>query len=67
MFDQMLSRRAEFKVVEKAAEKGDYVRCSYEGTIEGVIAIGTRCTDVWKASKTTRKRVRRRSGRACGD
>ena len=34
MFDQMLSQRAEFKVVEKAA-KGDYVRCSYEGTIEG--------------------------------
>ena len=28
MFDQMLSQRAEFKVVEKAAEKGDYVRCS---------------------------------------
>ena len=23
------------QVVEKAAEKGDYVRCSYEGTIEG--------------------------------
>ncbi|MGC6456306.1 MAG: trigger factor [Coraliomargaritaceae bacterium] len=35
MFNQVLSQRAEFTVVEKAAEKGDYVRCSYEGTIEG--------------------------------
>ncbi|MGB0344770.1 MAG: trigger factor [Coraliomargarita sp.] len=35
MFQQVLSQRAEFNVVEKAAEKGDYVRCSYEGTMEG--------------------------------
>ncbi len=35
MFNQVLSQRAEFNAVEKAAEKGDYVRCSYEGSIEG--------------------------------
>ncbi len=33
MLNQMLSQRAEFNVAEKAAEKGDYVRCSYEGKI----------------------------------
>jgi len=33
MFDQILSQRAEFNVAEKAAEKGDYVQCSYEGKI----------------------------------
>jgi trigger factor len=33
MFDQLLSQRAEYNVAEKAAEKGDYVRCSYEGKI----------------------------------
>ena len=33
MFEQMLSQRAEFNVAEKAADKGDYVRCSYEGKI----------------------------------
>ncbi|MEM1221453.1 MAG: trigger factor [Verrucomicrobiota bacterium] len=33
MLEQILSQRAEFNVVEKAAEKGDYVRCSYEGKI----------------------------------
>lgn len=33
MFEQLLSQRAEFNVAEKAAEKGDYVRCSYEGKI----------------------------------
>lgn len=35
MLTQILSQRAEFKVAEKAAEKGDYVRCSYEGKIDG--------------------------------
>ena len=35
MIQQLLSQRAEFNVAEKAAETGDYVRCSYEGTIEG--------------------------------
>ncbi len=33
MLNQILSQRAEYNVVEKAAEKGDYVRCSYEGKI----------------------------------
>lgn len=33
MIDQILSQRAEFNVAEKAAEKGDYVRCGYEGKI----------------------------------
>jgi trigger factor len=31
--NHILSQRAEYNVVEKAAEKGDYVRCSYEGKI----------------------------------
>lgn len=33
MFDQILSQRAEFNVAEKAAAKGDYVQCAYEGKI----------------------------------
>jgi trigger factor len=33
MLEQILSQRAEFNVAEKAAEKGDYVQCSYEGMI----------------------------------
>jgi len=33
MLDQVLSQRAEFNVAEKAAEKGDYVQCGYEGKI----------------------------------
>jgi trigger factor len=33
MLDQILSQRAEFSVAEKAAEKGDYVQCAYEGKI----------------------------------
>ena len=33
MLEQLLSQRAEFNVAEKAAEKGDYVQCSYEGKI----------------------------------
>lgn len=35
MLDQILSQRAEFKVVEQAAKAGNYVRCGYEGQIEG--------------------------------
>jgi trigger factor len=35
MLDQILSQRAEYNVAEKAAEKGDYVQCSYEGKIDG--------------------------------
>ncbi len=35
MLDQILSQRAEFKVVEKAATAGDYVRCGYEGSQDG--------------------------------
>ena len=33
MMEQILSQRAEFNVAEKAADKGDYVRCGYEGKI----------------------------------
>ncbi|MGC6424582.1 MAG: trigger factor [Lentimonas sp.] len=33
MINEILGQRAEYNVVEKAAEKGDYVRCSYEGKI----------------------------------
>ena len=33
MLDQIISQRAEFNVAEKAAEKGDYVQCGYEGKI----------------------------------
>jgi len=33
MLKQILSQRAEYNVVEKAAAKGDYVQCSYEGKI----------------------------------
>lgn len=35
MLDQILSQRAEFNVVEKAASAGDYVRCGYEGSLDG--------------------------------
>ena len=31
--DQLLSQRAEFNVADKTAEKGDYVKCGYEGKI----------------------------------
>lgn len=33
MLNQILGQRAEFNVAEKAAEKGDYVQCGYEGKI----------------------------------
>ena len=31
--DQLLGQRAEYNVADKAAEKGDYVQCGYEGKI----------------------------------
>lgn len=34
MLDQILGQRAEYNAVEKAAEKGDYVQCAYEGKID---------------------------------
>lgn len=33
LLDQILSQRAEYNVAEKAAEKGDYVQCAYEGKV----------------------------------
>lgn len=33
MLDQILGQRAEYNVAEKAADKGDYVQCAYEGKI----------------------------------
>lgn len=33
MLNQILGQRAEYNVAEKAAEKGDYVQCAYEGKI----------------------------------
>lgn len=33
MLTQILEQRAEYQVVEQAAAKGDYVRCSYEGKV----------------------------------
>ena len=33
--DAIREQRASFNVVERAAEKGDYVKCSYEGTLDG--------------------------------
>ena len=41
MLDQILSQRAEFNVVEKAASAGDYVRCGYEGSLDGKALIET--------------------------
>lgn len=38
MLNQLLSQRAEFNVAEKAAVKGDYVRCDYEGKIGDELA-----------------------------
>ena len=34
MLEQILGQRAEYNVAEKAAEKGDYVQCAYEGKID---------------------------------
>ena len=33
--DAIREQRASFDVVERAADKGDYVKCSYEGTLDG--------------------------------
>ncbi len=35
VIEGLRSERAEFKVAERAAQKGDYVKLSYEGTIDG--------------------------------
>ncbi|MEC8209286.1 MAG: trigger factor family protein, partial [Verrucomicrobiota bacterium] len=34
MLDQILGQRAEYNIAEKAAEKGDYVQCTYVGKID---------------------------------
>ena len=33
--DTIREQRASFDIVERASEKGDYVKCSYEGTLDG--------------------------------
>lgn len=33
--DAIREQRASFDVVERASQKGDYVKCSYEGTLDG--------------------------------
>ena len=33
--DTIREQRASFDVVERASQKGDYVKCSYEGTLDG--------------------------------
>ncbi|MFP4156928.1 MAG: trigger factor [Opitutales bacterium] len=54
MLNQILSQRAEYNVVEKAAEKGDYVRCSYEGKIgDQLIADLVPDTPMYGTQKTT--------------
>ena len=35
VIESMRAERADFKVAERAAQKGDYVKLAYEGTIEG--------------------------------
>ncbi len=35
VIEQLRSERADFKVVERPAQKGDYVKLSYEGTVDG--------------------------------
>ncbi|MFI5357871.1 MAG: trigger factor [Opitutales bacterium] len=35
VIEQMRSERAEFKVTERAAQKGDYVKLAYEGRVDG--------------------------------
>lgn len=54
MFDQILSQRAEFNVAEKAAEKGDYVQCAYEGKIgDELVADLVPDTPMYGTQKTT--------------
>lgn len=33
--EHMRTQRADFQIVERSAEKGDYVKCSYEGKLDG--------------------------------
>ena len=33
--DAIREQRASFEEVERPAQKGDYVKCSYEGTLDG--------------------------------
>ena len=52
--NQILGQRAEFKPVEKAAETGDYVKCSYEGKIgEELIAEIIPEKPIWGTQKNT--------------
>lgn len=54
MLDQILSQRAEFNVAEKAAEKGDYVQCGYEGKIgDELVADLVPDTPMYGTQKTT--------------
>lgn len=54
MLDQILSQRAEFNVAEKAAEKGDYVQCAYEGKIgDELVADLVPDTPMFGTQKTT--------------
>lgn len=51
---QILSQRAEFKTVEKKAEAGDYVKCSYEGKIgDEPIAEIVPDKTIWGTQKNT--------------
>jgi len=51
---QILNQRAEFKTVEKVVEKGDYVKCSYEGKIEDkLIAEIEPEKPIWGTQKNT--------------
>ena len=51
---QILGQRADFKTVEKAVEKGDYVKCSYEGKIgESLIADIVPDKAIWGTQKNT--------------
>lgn len=52
--DHLLNQRAEYNVVEKAAEKGDYVRCSYEGKIgDQLISELVPDAPIWGTQKST--------------
>ena len=54
MLDQILSQRAEYNVAEKAAEKGDYVQCGYEGKIgDELVADLVPETPMFGTQKTT--------------
>ena len=38
--DALRSERADFKVAERASQKGDYVKIAYEGTVDGQAILG---------------------------